>query len=486
MMSPSRHLLCTAILLPLLGSLSGCFDQSESSKTDTTTGSDSGSSTDTGTTTSTDTTSTDTTNTGSTGTDTTSSSGTTSSTDTTSSSGSTTTASGSTSAWIINTTERSRKIFESASSQGVLVNVQSVSTVTQDGKDYEQVKATGIPDYQVTVTQDILDTLNSRPKVSTDFVDGKTTVAVGDVVEFGQDIGYKSSTTNCQSTGGYGYWPPGPECPLDKAKQASFPVQPTVITDICNTGLGAIGYMVNGASIYNWNDGRSYNNQNVWHNTAANAEVHDLDICSGHAAVGDYHHHNWSTCQAKQFGDKADGHSPIYGYAADGYPVYGPWFANGVLAKSAWVKRDYASADSASGCGAAGARSCLLNDPYDLSAGTVTTTSVGPTTSATYITQSGNPVSAASGLFYEDYYYDATLTALGGAYLDQNNGHNHGELGYHYHLTIESGSDGKLLPAFPFTFGPRFHGKLESNGLTTCASTATAGLSAAGGRPPGP
>lgn len=460
-MSLSKHLLCTAILLPLLGTLSGCGDESSSSSSDTTSvDSNTGSGT-----TSTD--SGDTTTNG--GTD----------TGTTTGSGSTT------NAWIINATgERSKKIFEASTSQGALVNVQSVTKVSQDGKDYEQVKATGIPNYKVTVTQEIVDTLNSRPKASTDFVNGKTNVAVGDVVEFGQDIGYKSSTTNCLTTGGYGYWPPGPECPQDKGKQGTFPLKPTASAEVCNTGLGAIGYMINGTSIYNWNDGRSYNNAGVWHNTAANAEVHDLDICSGHAAVGDYHHHNWSTCQAEQFGDKSDGHSPIYGYAADGYPVHGPWMASGMLVKSAWVKRDYDNAESASGCGAAGARTCLLKDPYDLSQGTVTATSAGPTTSATYITQSGNPVSAASGLFYEDYYYDAALTAQGGAYLDKNNGHDHDSLGYHYHLTIEHSQGGKLVPAFPFTFGPRFHGKLESNALTTCASSATA-LPAGGNPPPG-
>lgn len=460
-MSLAKPLLRTAILLPLLGSLGGCYEDLLSSESDSTSSSSASTSTDSSTTTTTG--------------------------DTTTDTGDSTTSTGKNSrGWIVNTTdERSKEIFGASTNQGVLVNIKSVETTTVNGKDFEKVTASGIPNYRVTITQAIVDILNSRPKASTDFTSGQTTAKVGDVVEFGQDIGYKSSATNCNTTGGYGYWPPGPECPQDTAKTDYFPLQPTANTGTCYTGMGPIGLMVNGASIYNWNDGQTYNNEGVWHNTAANAEVHDLDICSGHSARNDYHHHNWSTCQAEQIGDKGDGHSPIYGYAADGYPVYGPWYAKGVLAQSAWVKRDYESADSASGCGGSGARSCLLNDSYDLSKGTTTASKPGPATTGTIISQSGNPIPAVSGLYFEDYYYDASLSAKAGAYLDANNGHDHDGLGYHYHLTMAPDTTGKLVPAFPFTFGPKFQGQLESNALTTCGSSAvtttTAGAVAGGG-----
>ena len=46
-------------------------------------------------------------------------------------------------------------------------------------------------------------------------------------------------------------------------------------------------------------------------------------------------------------------------------------------------------------------------------------TNVGPSTSASVSSDSGNTIAAASGLFFEDYYYDTTCKASGGFdYLD--------------------------------------------------------------------
>ena len=78
-------------------------------------------------------------------------------------------------------------------------------------------------------------------------------------------------------------------------------MNPTPATDtVCETGLGALGLFVNGVSIYNWSDGASYNNERVWMNVAAQYEAYDLGPCRGHAANGDYHHHDLSTCLMEQ------------------------------------------------------------------------------------------------------------------------------------------------------------------------------------------
>ncbi|MFE8072250.1 YHYH protein [Marinobacteraceae bacterium S3BR75-40.1] len=387
--------------------------------------------------------------------------------------------------WMLNTEgERSGTIFEENTNQGVLVNVQSVEAVTRDGKNYVEVQSSGIPSYRVEVTQELLDSLDERPNAATDFASGMPDLAVGEEVAFGQDIGYLSTTRgNCMTTGGYGYWPPGPDCPQDIAKVGDFPVEPSDNDTVCDTGLGPVGYFLNGTSIYNWDDGQSYNNEDTWHNTAANAEVHDLDICSGHAAQSDYHHHNWSHCLADQLDDEGNGHSPIYGFAADGYPVYGPWFADGELARSAWVARDYSDPDSASGCGEANARTCLLVDPYDLTQGTMPAANAGPASNGTITSMSGNPIAAESGLYFEDYYYDPSLTAQGGAYLDEHNGHAHDGLGYHYHLSMARNDAGELVPAFPFTVGPTFKGELDDNTVTQCGGQVPGG---AGGMFPPP
>ncbi|WNZ57033.1 YHYH protein [Microbulbifer sp. JTAC008] len=371
--------------------------------------------------------------------------------------------------WIINSTnERAPYIYESNSNQQVLVNVQSVESVTVAGKEYTRVSATGIPDYQIEITQEILDALISRPKASTDFVNGYPLVQTGEIVSFGQDIGYRSNSS-CGSEAGYGFWPPGPVCPENVDHVGYIPAEPEASTDSCETGLGVQGYWVNGTSIYQWSDGQSVNN--TWHTLAPMAEVYDVDICGGHAANGDYHHHFYSNCLAEIAGDTADGHSPIYGYTADGYAIYGPWESTGVLAKSSWAIRDYDDPRSDTGCGVAGQRSCLLVDEYDIDRGVSNTNNTGPTTSGSYTSQSGNEFETPAGFFYEDYYWDESLTARGGEYLDQYNGHTDSERGYHYHLTVTQDNNGQLIPAFPFTFGPRFAGKLDDQTIVNRCST---------------
>lgn len=370
-------------------------------------------------------------------------------------------------AWIINNSERSTEIFQSNSNTGVLVNVQSVTDVSDNGNDYTYVQATGIPAYSVTLSQADVDALNARPRAANnDFVSGSTTAQAGQTVVFGQDIGYRSSTENCNDTGGYGYWPPGPGCPTQQSKQGYFPKAAEPTANVCESGLGVLGYWVNGTSIYNWGDGQSAET-GVWYTLAPVAEQYDVDICGGHAANGDYHHHFYSSCLARLVGDQADGHSPIYGYAADGYPIYGPWEAAGQLAISSWVARDY-SAGSATGCGTDGERSCVLVDEYDVSRGVTDASATGPSTTDTYRTLSGNRLTASAGFFYEDYYWDAGLTAQGLPYLDQYNGHTSETLGYHYHVTVEQ-TDSGLSPSFPYTVGARFAGQLHSNGVTSCS-----------------
>ncbi|MDF2180251.1 YHYH protein [Aliiglaciecola sp. CAU 1673] len=371
--------------------------------------------------------------------------------------------------WVLNDgSQRSRFILEQNTGLGVLVNVQSVSTESTNSGDFTRVIASGIPDYQVLATADLIAALNSRPKAGSDFNGGSVSISEGEVIDFGQDIGF-ASNNSCETNAGYGYWPPGPVCPEELDRDAYLPQQPEETDEDCETGLGVIGLWVNGTSVYNWGDGQSYSNQGTWYNLAPIAEQYDVDICGGHAAQGDYHHHFYSSCLADMVDDAGNGHSPIYGYAADGYPIYGPWFEDGQLAISAWVTRDY-SADSTTGCGVDNQRSCTLVDPYDVSRG-VQSASRGPDVGAAVTTLSRNTLEAYSGYYHEDYYWDAALTAQGGAYLDQYNGHDHDDLGYHYHVTVTE-EGGKLTPAYPFIIGDRFAGKLQDNSLAQCSAGA--------------
>ncbi|WNZ57035.1 hypothetical protein QT397_06725 [Microbulbifer sp. MKSA007] len=73
------------------------------------------------------------------------------------------------------------------------------------------------------------------------------------------------------------------------------------------------------------------------------------------------------------------------------------------------------------------------------------------------------------------------MTSQEGAYLDQYNGHSDSERGYHYHLTVELNDEGQLTPSFPYTFGPRFYGKLDDQTIVNVCSDEVGG-----GFPPGP
>jgi hypothetical protein len=78
------------------------------------------------------------------------------------------------------------------------------------------IEATGIPNYNIVMTQHIIDNLNNRPRAaSIDFGAAVTSAFAGQTVVFDEDIGYNSSTENCNATGGAGYWPLGSGCPIN-------------------------------------------------------------------------------------------------------------------------------------------------------------------------------------------------------------------------------------------------------------------------------
>ena len=368
-------------------------------------------------------------------------------------------------AWRINTTEVAA-VLQSTDQAAPLTEVQSVAAST-DGQTVS-IATEGIPAYQTLVTAELLEALNARPKAATDFRDGSPAVEEGDLVDFGADIGFSSNST-CPTGGGFGYWPPGPECPAPIGASYSFPAAPEPATTPCETGLDAIGVWVNGVAMFNWSDGQSYQGEGSWLILAPVAESYDVDICGGHAAGDTYHHHSPPGCLEELLEDEGTEHSPVYGFAADGYPLHGPWYAAGESAASCWKARDYDDPDSATGCGVAGVRSCQLVDATDPSQGTVEV-SAGPDTDAEITSLSGNVFIASSGYFYQDWWFDSDCAAAGGAALDEHNGHEHGELGYHYHLSS----------SFPYTVGPRLRGEVPADSFTSCD-----GVQARGG-PGGP
>jgi hypothetical protein len=90
------------------------------------------------------------------------------------------------------------------------------------------------------------------------------------------------------------------------------------------TGMGHIGVWSNGVSVFNAKDAFSYNNQGIWNQDAFVFEGSSFDECLGHPAPnGEYHNHINPTCLYDDLDDQ--NHSPIIGYAFDGFPIYGSY-----------------------------------------------------------------------------------------------------------------------------------------------------------------
>ena len=59
-----------------------------------------------------------------------------------------------------------------------------------------------------------------------------------------------------------------------------------------------------------------------------------LDSCCGHPQQhGVYHYHKYPSCLKSPFADDGKQHSPVIGFAFDGFPIYGPYEDNGIMAR---------------------------------------------------------------------------------------------------------------------------------------------------------
>ena len=88
---------------------------------------------------------------------------------------------------------------------------------------------------------------------------------------------------------------------------------------------------------------------------------------------------------------------------------------------------------------------------------------------------SGNDFIATTGFYKEDYYYDVDCTNQGMVYLDEHNGHDHDDLGYHYHITN----------TFPYFTGPTLYGTVPNASDTACDGVSAMGGGGPGGGGPG-
>ena len=314
--------------------------------------------------------------------------------------------------------------------------------------------------------------INSDGTMGSHYVQGNTVAIQDNVMANVQQVAYSSQwvyvTTNgipAYTTGPF--LDGNPSLASDQNAIFKFPLTPTQNTGTpASTTGGNIGVFINGVALFDYRDGVSWNNntqaegggpiqgppgQGIWNRDAIVAERAGFDCAKGHPAMGNYHHHQnpsafdldltpiSSVCNLYDadglYAINANAHSPLIGFAYDGFPIYGAYgFLNTdgtggiVRMKSSFqlrnitVRTHYANG----------------NDVTD-----------GPAVSATY------PL----GHYREDYEFVSHPNSPD--YLDAHNGRfcvtpEYPNGTYAYFCTV----DENWNSAYPYVVGPTFYGPL--------------------------
>jgi hypothetical protein len=252
-----------------------------------------------------------------------------------------------------------------------------------------------------------------------------------------------------------GPWPGNPNIATGRDWTWRVPRDPQPATNPTETGLGQIGTMVNGVPMFNAKDGRSYRNRGVWEQDAIYFEGQTMDVGIGHPqASGNYHYHSYPELLAMQQGDSPRDHSPILGFAFDGYPVYGPY--------------GYANANGTGGLK-------RIESSYRPRNITVRDTLPDGTQLSGYYHGPNVSAQFPLGCFVQDFEYVAGLGDL-----DEFNGRfcrtpEYPTGTFAYFMTLDAAGE----PAYPYLIGPSYYGVVDTanigpgSGHTTPPGSAT-------------
>ena len=310
-----------------------------------------------------------------------------------------------------------------------------------------------------------------------------------------------------------------PNFPANQGVLVRFPRGPTVAATRTLTSGGPIGYFVDGVAVFDNRDTFSYTNASaadaapgggggggppggmppgpgggssgdgVWNRDAYVNEGMTFDPAFAHQAGSNYHYHANTPALRYQLGDHVDynansktysestttatAHSPILGWMADGYPVYGPYgYASPMNASSGvrrmipgYVKRDGTNGTTNLNTAGRTTLPAWAARAQNRSA-TLASNVYGPAVNLTYVL----------GHYLEDYDYLGNLGKTQGTDFDLNecnvrfcvtpdfpNGT------YAYFMTIEA--DG--TPKFPFIIGRWFYGTPTGTSITAITESVT-------------
>ncbi len=255
-----------------------------------------------------------------------------------------------------------------------------------------------------------------------------------------------------------------------------IPLNPTQNTGTATATTGGnIGIFINGVALFDYRDGVAWSNTTnalcggpgnppcaggpmatqAWNRDAIPAERAGFDCAKAHPAMGNYHHHQnpsafnldlviLSTVCSTYPSDglyviNPSVHSPLLGFAYDGFPIYGAY---------AFTNTD--------GTGAI----ARMKSGYQLR--TNTTRTNGPAVGGTYF----------NGYFREDYEYVAHPSDP--SYLDSHNGRfcitpEYPAGIYCYFTTV----DANYNSADPYVVGPTFYGNVVASAVTTVPTGTT-------------
>lgn len=317
------------------------------------------------------------------------------------------------------------------------------------------------------------------------YVTGNSTPIVDAVQANVQSVYYNATYSYVSATGIPAYitgpfQDGNPSLATAQNKIFRIPLNPTQGSGTTATTGGNIGVFINGVALFDYRDGVAWNNTTqslcggpgnspcpggptatqAWNRDAIPAERAGFDCSKAHPAMGNYHHHqnpsafNLDLLVTSTICDAypSDGlyvintneHSPLLGFAYDGFPIYGA----------------YAYANT-NGTGAI----TRMKSSYQLK--DQTTRSNGPA-----VNQVLGAQTFFNGYFREDYEYVAHNDDA--SYLDQHNGRfcvtpEYPEGIYCYFATV----DANHKSAYPYVVGPTFYGNITVTTVTTIPGGAT-------------
>ena len=191
-----------------------------------------------------------------------------------------------------------------------------------------------------------------------------------------------------------------------------------------------IGVFIDGTPVFAPGDGKSYNDEGHWNQIAYEFEGLDFDATNGHSTAKNIYHHHVDHIGVHTADPTS--HSPIVGYAYDGFPIYGPYGFSDPSDATSTIQRI--------------ATSYQLRNITDRSTLPDGTAATGPTFSE-----------YALGKYIEDYEY-----VDGSGDLDEYNGRmcitpEYPGGTYAYFVSIDASGD----PQYPYLLAEEYYGVID-------------------------